>query len=183
MECRQSHATMVACSPVSMRTLFLLLLLAPPDLTRPAAESFQPLFIIERSLNANVVHYDARIDRKGELDSTSPVVAYWIMAAEDGRRQELNAIERNTAYGFTVQRDSSGAFYRMALAAQKKREILVRLDGAAVRAEMLIGGHRAYLRKIYISAGRLPVVHLVHYVELFGIDASTGENRYEKVLP
>jgi len=75
--------------------------IAGPALLPAAAQAkTQPLFIIERSKNANVVHYDARLDADGRLDPKEPVVAYWIMLAEDGRRENLNWIEKRKAYGF-----------------------------------------------------------------------------------
>ena len=46
----------------------------------------RPLFIIERSKNANVVHYDARLTPEGKFDPDQPVVAYWILLAEKGQR-------------------------------------------------------------------------------------------------
>src|SRR5712691_865167 len=69
----------------------------------PIGSRYLPLFVIERSVNANVVHYDAKLGPDGKLDPREPVVAYWIMGAEDGRRQDLNAIERLRAYGFSTQ--------------------------------------------------------------------------------
>ena len=57
-----------------------------------------PLFTIEKNTNANAVHYEARLTRDGRLDPIQPVIAYWVMAAEDGRRQALNFIERTRAY-------------------------------------------------------------------------------------
>ena len=62
-----------------------------------------PLFIIERSKNANVVHYDARLTADGKLDPKEPVIAYYVMLAEDGRRKELNWIEKKMAYGFDIE--------------------------------------------------------------------------------
>src|SRR5579871_1079208 len=64
---------------------------------------WQPLFVIERSTNANVVHYDARLTPAGELDASRPIDAYWVMQAADGRREELTSLERSKAYGFTLE--------------------------------------------------------------------------------
>jgi hypothetical protein len=147
------------------------------------AESYRPLFVIERSTNANVIHYAAKVNDDGRLDSREPVVAYWIMAAEDGRRQPLNALERVRAYGFGLEKDKSGSFYRMTLVSQRKLEIDVYSDGSYVRAETIIGGHRAYLSKIYVNARNSWHLRLVNYYELFGIDKATGGNCYERVFP
>ena len=53
-----------------------------------------PLFIIERSKNANVVHYDARLTADGKLDPKEPVIAYWVLLAGNGRREKLSWIEK-----------------------------------------------------------------------------------------
>jgi hypothetical protein len=140
-----------------------------------------PLFVIERSLNANVVHYDARLAPDGKLDPKQPIVAYWIMAAEDGRRQELNLIERLKAYGFTAQPEKD--WYRLVLAAEKRREIHVYLDHGSVKAEMLIGGHKAFLHRVYVGTHKSFGLPMPSYVELFGSDVATGDDCYEKVLP
>ena len=78
-------------------------------LAAPAAAQIKtsPLFIIERSKNANVVHYDARLTADGNLDPKEPVIAYWVLLAKDGGREKLSWIEKKKAYGFTIKPDSS----------------------------------------------------------------------------
>ena len=77
----------------------LALLIVPAE----AQIKTSPLFIIERSKNANVVHYDARLTADGKLDPKDPVIAYWVLSAEDGRREELSWIEKKKAYGFDIK--------------------------------------------------------------------------------
>jgi Domain of unknown function (DUF4833) len=38
-----------------------------------AARTVQPLFYIERTLNANIVRYDAQLNSNGTLDQKEPV--------------------------------------------------------------------------------------------------------------
>src|SRR5216117_743105 len=101
-----------------MPTILVLFYLAVAA-TRPDIASYRPLFSIERSTNANVVHYEARVTEDGKLDPADPVAVYWIMVAEDGRRQELNYLEKSRAYGFTVKCDPSDRSCNMALVSQK----------------------------------------------------------------
>ncbi len=163
-----------------MTTRILLLFIA----TEVCHAQSLPLFVIERSLNANVVHYDARLAPDGRLDPHQPLVAYWIMAAEDGRRQELTLLEKLRAYGFTAQPERSAAeSYRIVLAAEKKREIHVYREHDAVRAEMKIAGYRAYLHKVFVSTHKSLGIQVPNYIELFGDDIATGDQRYEKLLP
>ena len=143
--------------------------------------NYVPLFVIERSTNANVVHYEARL-KDGKIDPHEPVVAYWIMAAEDGRRQELNLIEKLKAYGFSIHPDGVPEAYRMVLVSDKKKEIRVLHVGNSVRAEMQIGACNAALQKIFISAHK-SFLGSPEYAEMRGIDISTGAPCSERVTP
>jgi hypothetical protein len=147
---------------------------------RPAR--FLPLFVIERSLNSNVVHYDAKIGADGKLDPAQPVVAYWIMRAEDGRRQELNLLERTRAYGFTTQPQGADA-YKMTMVSDKKHEILVTHQGDAARAETQLGACRAYLQRIFVNTRKSMLLNLAESAELFGVDVLSGKVCQEKVAP
>jgi hypothetical protein len=140
------------------------------------------LFIIERSKNANVVHYSARLTADGKLDPKEPVIAYWVMLAEDGRRKKLSWIENKKAYGFTVRQDLSVNGYRMTLVAAPERQIIVKKKNS-VRAETVISGRPAVLEKIYINASDGLTGPKVQYIEMYGKDLQTGEKRREKMVP
>jgi hypothetical protein len=143
----------------------------------------QPLFIIERSKNANVVHYDARLTADGELDPNEPVIAYWVKLAKDGRREELSWIEKKKAYGFEIKPDPSVKGYKMTLVADPQRPIIVKKEVDAFRAEGVIEGHPAVLEKMYIEASDGLTGPKVEYIELYGKDLETGGKRYEKIAP
>lgn len=146
-----------------------------------ADESFVPLFVIERNVNGNVVHYDAKL-KDGKLDPQQPVVVYWVMG-EDGHRQELNFLEKLKAYGFTIRPDKQPDTFRMTLVSDKKKEIRVLRIGSAVRAEARIGNCEAYLQKIFIASKKSWLVSLPEYAEMIGNDMSTGAECRERVTP
>ena len=148
----------------------------------PTQKKTQPLFIIERSKNANVVHYDAQLIADGNLDSNEPVIAYWVLLAEDGRREELNWIEKKQAYGLYIEPNPSVNGYKMTLVAVPEGQITVRKDGDTVRAELVIDGHPSVLEKIYINATDGLLGPKVLYIELYGKDLKTGEKRYQKIV-
>jgi len=152
---------------------------APPA---AAQKKTQPLFIIERSKNANVVHYDAQLTAAGEIDPNEPVIAYWVMLAKDGRREKLSWIEKKKAYGFTIKPDPSVNNYKMTLVAVPQGQITVKKDGDTIRAELVIDGSPAVLEKIYINASDGLLGPKVHYIELHGKDIKTGEKRFQKIL-
>jgi hypothetical protein len=140
-----------------------------------------PLFTIEKSSNANRVQYDARVTAEGHIDPRQPVVAYWIMAAEDGRRQELNMLERAKAYGFTIRQDAADS-YRLWVVSHREKEIHVYRDGASVRAEAVIGGKVALVDKIFIQMRKSFLLSFPDFGEMFGYDRETGEKLSEKVF-
>ena len=146
-----------------------------------AEEAYVPLFVIERNVNGNVVHYDAKL-KDGKLDPQQPVVVYWVMG-EDGRRQELNFLEKLKAYGFTIRPDNQPESFRLTIVSDKKIEIRVVRKGEAVRAEARIGGCEAYLRKIFIASKKSWLVSLPEYAEMIGTNVSNGSECRERVTP
>ena len=156
---------------------------APEKATAPTAaqKNTQSLFIIVRSKNANVVHYDARLTADGKLDPKEPVIAYWVMLAEDGRRQELNLMEREKGYGFDIKPDASVDGYKMTLMAAPQQQITVKKEGDAIRAQGVIGGRQAVLEKIYIDASDSLTGPKVNYIVLYGKDLKTGGKLSKKI--
>lgn len=140
-----------------------------------------PLFTIERSVNGNVVHYDAQL-KDGKLDPQQPVVAYWVMG-ESGRRQELNLLERLKAYGFSVFPEKQPEVFRMALVSDKKREIRVIHLGSEVRAQTQIGHCLAHLQKIFIESKKSWMINMPEYAEMIGSDIQSGAECRERVMP
>jgi Domain of unknown function (DUF4833) len=139
-----------------------------------------PLFTIEKSSNANRVQYEARLRGDGHFDPHQPVVAYWIMAAENGRKQELNILEKAKAYGFTLHQDGVDS-YRLWVVSHREKEIHVYRDGSTVRAEAVIGGRLALVEKIFIQMHKSFMLSLPDFGEMFGFDKETGERRIERV--
>jgi hypothetical protein len=163
-----------------LKPVCLSLLLFASTALAQSRDQYVPLFTIERSINANVVHYEAKV-KDGRLDLREPVVAYWIMATEGGRRQALNFLERTRAYGFTTLAEQIGESYKMFLVSDRKREIRVVDQNGAVHAEAIIAGAQAYLQRIYITARKALLFDTADSAELYGIDVATGQPRYERV--
>ena len=141
------------------------------------------LFVIERSKNANIVAYDANRGPAGDLTASAPVVAYWLLNGEQGKREELNVVERERAYGFDVAPGDTPGTYAMAFKAGRKRRLTVRiLDGCPV-ATASIGGQNGILRRMFVQSKESSLQPKVEYVEFFGEDATNGGRLYEKFVP
>jgi hypothetical protein len=158
---------------------------APEKAAAPtvAPKRTQPLFVIERSKNANVVHYDAQLTPDGNLDPDEPVIAYWVILAQDGRRQELDWVEKMMAYGINLKPDPSVNGYQMTIVTAPQQSITVRKVGGAVRAEIVMDGRPAILQRIYINVSEELTGPAVHYLEIYGLDVQTAEKRVQKIIP
>jgi Domain of unknown function (DUF4833) len=141
------------------------------------------LFVIERSLNANIVVYDANRGPDGRLVVSQPVKAYWILNAKQGQRQELTALERSRAYGLTVAPRKRSGRYTVVLKARPGWPILVRVRRGCPIAIAKIDGHRAVVRRLFVKTTEKIFIPHVDYVEIFGEDLETGAPLYEKYIP
>jgi len=147
------------------------------------ADATQPLFVITRSTNRNEVHYDAQLGKDGKLKADEPVIAYWIMVEKGGKREKLNWVERRKAYGFSIKAEAGGESYRMTIVPYKARPIRVYLQGGQARAEIVIAGRAAFLKKLFINVTEGILLPTVNYVELQGVDAKTGQALKERITP
>jgi hypothetical protein len=145
--------------------------------------TIEHLFRIERSKNANVVQYDAQLTPEGKLKPEKPVIAYWIMHANNGKKEALNWVEKKMAYGFSVEYDTKGDFWIMDLVADIQRKIKVYKANGRYRAETLIDGRPAFIDRIYIESIEGGMRPKVKYMEFFGKGIKTGSTLYEKFIP
>jgi hypothetical protein len=169
---------LVAGVPVVLAGLGLAWFLMPsgPDDSGPT------LFIIQRSKNANEVHYDVQVNVDGEL-ADDPVVAYWVMKAEGGGREDLTYFERKMAYGFEVLEPDGNGDRELQLVAWEKRKIrLARTeDGKRWQAVTTIDGEDAYLTKLFIQTDESGLTPSVEYVDLFGETVDGGDPVEERM--
>ncbi|MEI9947688.1 MAG: DUF4833 domain-containing protein [Pseudomonadota bacterium] len=156
-----------------------LLELCLPSLAQAALP--RELFTLARNTNANVIKYAVRTAKDGRLNVADPIEAYWLMLAENGRREELTWAERQLAYGFSVS-NSSHRGCILQLAACSERALRVRAVEGSFRAELAIAKQPAALQRIFVCAEQHALLPSVRYVEISGINAS-GKLVTERILP
>jgi len=175
-----------SCSRLSISALFVMLffaLMGAPSKSFSKDLESRHLFKIERSKNANIVQYDVQLTPDGKLDPKEPVIAYWVRLAEDGRRRDLSFIQKRWAYGFETKHDAKGNFTTMKMVAKIGRKIRVYEVGGVYRGEIRICGQPAFIEKVFITSIERGFFPKVESIELYGKDAKTGEDRYEKIRP
>lgn len=142
------------------------------------AEAGPNLFIIQRSKNANEVHYDVQAGANGAL-ADEPVVAYWVMKAEGGGREDLTFFEWK-AYGFEVLPPDDKGEREMKLVAWDKRTIrLIKDEDENWRAVTQIDGEDAYLKRLFIETDEGGIIPSVLFIDLFG-DTVDGNDPVEE---
>jgi hypothetical protein len=94
---------------------------------------------------------------------------------ENGRREELNSIERKYAYGIALQEKVDKDKFKVILAASKGLEIMVERLNNSFKAVVSINGRESILQKIYVKSEETQAgLPRVLYVELFGRNKETG---------
>jgi hypothetical protein len=147
-----------------------------------AGTASRPLFRIERSKNANVVQYDARVNEDGGLDRDQPVDAYWLKLASDGRRKELNWLQRQAAYGFHVYWQGSGLELEMVAPIGRRVQVVSGSDGWEARTR--IDGRSCRIDRIFVkSIERRVLPPKVEYIDFAGRDVASDEPCTERFVP
>jgi len=124
----------------SMRSFVIVLPFAnfkpfPQSILAVSEDKVSHLFFIERSKNKNLVHYDIRLTGNTGLVDIKPVNVYWVL--ENGRREELNPIERKYAYGIVHQEKLDQNKFKVILAGLKRLEIIVERMNDSFKAMVL----------------------------------------------
>lgn len=172
---------------INFRHLLLLMVLMSGGLTAAELQAGtieqQHLFKIERSKNANIVQYDARVRPDGTLDPDKPVAGYWIRLAEDGRKMKLRFLEKRFVYGFKTTYDPVTNSAALVMKAKIGRDMKILKTPDGFRAMIMIDGRDALIDTIFVQASGKRYSKKVDYIELHGVDPVTGEERYEKFFP
>lgn len=147
-----------------------------------ADETCGPLFVIERSVNANVVLYEAGVRPDGSLDPERPVRVSWRLDADGGRREGLNLIERMRAYGVDVAPLGERDAWRVRVRALPTRSLVLRAGAGCPTVTAEVGGRDAVLHRVFVAStgGLIP---RVSSVELSGFDLETSAPVTERFVP
>lgn len=140
------------------------------------------LFRIERSKNKNIVQYDACLLKNKQISDSNPVHAYWINA--DGKKEELNLIQKEKAYGIESKEKLGKNKYRISLTALKDRSITVEKIKGDYKALVKINGKSSILERVYVKSEEKALgLPDVHYVDLFGRSTKTNKPVKERITP
>jgi len=147
------------------------------------APSRNLLFYIQRNKNANTIVYEARLDEQGRLATKDPVSVNWIRYTEGGKREPLNLLENNIAYGVRHKQTKEGiAWMKFVASDDHLFRVEVNTAGQA-EAHMLIDGRYARVDRAEVQAKEDGFWPKILYVDLFGTEVATGKDVMERLKP
>ena len=137
------------------------------------------LFHIARSLNRNLVCYDAN-QTNGKLDTKEPIKVYWLnREMEPGKTNGLSFIQKKMAYGYKVVSIAEHTC-TITLTAYPEKKLTICREGDHFVCHVKIDNRQAILQSLYVKASPNNPLN-VEYVELQGITTDTGVPVTEKV--
>ncbi len=142
------------------------------------------LIKIQRSLNADEVFYDIKLDDAGFLELPDPIEIYWVRHTQQGIIERLSWLERRFAYGvkYIELRPDYVSFYFVSKKEmvfyirrdwQLKYKLYTFLDGVKTEATGII---------VYFTM-RFYGFPKIEKVEIYGINISTSEDMLYIVRP
>jgi hypothetical protein len=145
------------------------------------------LFYLQRSKNSNTIIYELNTLPNGALNKAEPVHPYWLRYEEGGKKMELSYVQKTLAFGIdAVVTDKEKGNYVLTMVSYKGRTLFLqkRLINNIYRywIFIVINGKISILQSIFVnSVDNYFGYPIVNSVELFGTDAKTGSNVYEKI--
>lgn len=160
-----------------MKRIFLTFLMALIVIVSHADER---MFFISRSVNANIVCYDARL-KNGQLDMKSPVHVYWHNNCKrKGEEYELTFFQRKMAYGYDVKKKGAN-YVDIKLTAYDERMITVMKHNGHWISKVNISGKPCALKEIKVKTKPSNSMS-VEYIILVGKSLADGSTVTEKII-
>ena len=141
------------------------------------------LFYLQRDPNPNTIICTLNL-KNGQLDKREPVHVFWIRYTEQSQAQELSYIQRTFAYGIK-SRALSNEEYELHFVSYKKLPLrLVKSErGPGYHVYANVNQKKVILRRLYVHIeGGTMWKPNVKYIQVEGINASTGESTVERLM-
>lgn len=162
-----------------MKNIFLYLLLCSLSCLTTLADNVPTdhVFVVERNKNANRVCYDVNL-QNGSLCLKEPLKSYWM---GEGWTDGLTFLDRKMAFGVKIlstEKDKASVH----LTAYKDLIINICKRGGKWVGIVRLHGHEMVLQKLFAQM-KAPLYIRCEYVDVYGIDTTTGEKRRERIMP
>ncbi len=147
-------------------------------------DNISRLFYVQRSPNINTIVYELNSDKNGKLDKDEPVHVYWIRYGEKGQKEELSYIQRKFAYGLTSKALPNDQYDIRFVSYKKFPLTLMKGNDGKYHIFATVNQKPMYISRVFlkIEGGSFWLPN-VKYVEIRGIETSTGKEIVERFKP
>ena len=147
-------------------------------------DNISRLFYVQRSPNINTIVYELNADKNGKLNTEEPIHVYWIRYGEKGQKEELSYIQRKFAYGLTTKALPNDQYDIRFVSYKKFPLTLMKGNDGKYHIFATVNQKPMYISRIFlkIEGGSFWLPN-VKYVEIKGIETSTGKEIVERFKP
>jgi hypothetical protein len=143
------------------------------------------LFYLQRTPNSNTIVYELNYDTDGKINADEPVHVFWIRYPEGGIHKELSYIQRHFAYGLKAELMKDGR-YKLIFAAYKKKNLYLMYAQRDNKYHVYttLANKVAILNRVFIQIdpGGTFWSPNVRYIEMKGMELSTGKDLTERIM-
>ena len=126
------------------------------------------LFHIARSVNRNLVCYDAHLTDNGQLVTDEPINVYWINREERPGEKNGQVVDKGDDYSVVT------------LSAYPDRQLTIKKHDGRYICQVKINGQESILRELYVKVSPRNSMS-VEYVELRGETLNNGTTVSERI--
>ncbi len=154
--------------------------------SQPALGKAIPLFIVQRSTNANELVYEATLTDSG-FPKQDPIQVHWVMKAKEGGSEALTAFEKKSVFGAQIQKVSDDEV-SFSLKALKNRSIVVKRSktpegGWIARAFLKVKSGEHILDRLFIQMRKGGIVPKVAKISLFLHSVEDSKEITDEFIP
>jgi hypothetical protein len=132
-------------------SITLAMFLSPPHfLQAEDPDNFENLFHIVRSRDADEIHFQANLDKEGNLITGNPVNIFWVRQTQQNQKEPLTLVQNKYAYGLHfLEVDQQYAVFRF-VSFSDKTFVLQRDNEGLFRVFTICGNREMIVDSLYI---------------------------------
>ncbi|MDQ6477196.1 DUF4833 domain-containing protein [Dyadobacter sp. LHD-138] len=116
------------------------------------------------------------------LDQKDPIDIFWMKYADDGKKQKLNAFQREFGYGLSATAMGVDSFMIKAVAFPNRLMQLNKNEQSKYVVQIKINGQICELKRVYIRiVGGTALSPEIEYIEFYGLNLKTHRPVRERV--
>lgn len=148
------------------------------------ANSGKELFVIDRSRDADQIHYQLQLDQFGHLDTSQPIIVYWLRKTKNNNKEPLTWVQQNFSYGINFLEISNESVLFQFEGYSKRTFELKKNSSGIYKVHTISQGSEIEISRVYIQInGGTFWFPNIPRVELYGIHSEDKSETLEIIHP